>query len=237
MNEFFTNFFVKHTYQDTYNTLTYNKFDQHIQKSIPKYKKTQLLKIKHIIKKPKGNLLDIGGTTGAFCKTVSIHSNINTKNIDTNAAALNYSKLFTVKNYKIINKDIMQHKNKKYDVINASMTLQFINKNRSQHIEHIVNLLANDGELFIDEKVYTNNFYAKELLNNIRKLKYFTAKQVYKKFKIINNLNKNIVKHELLVALLSKHFRHIVCYYNESNFVGYYATNNTINYRHFKTMI
>lgn len=235
MNDFFVKFFSGNTVDDIYNTLTYNLFDRHIKKSVPKYKKIQKQKIKYIIKSKDKNLLDVGGTTGSFCKTISLTSNIKTINLDINNSNIKtYNEAIPVKNYKYISNDFIKYKGKKFDFINCSMTLPFISSKRKEHIKLIKLKLNKNGEVFIEEKVKTNFFYFNELLNWLNKLIRINPKQNYFKISLIKKLNKNIITEVEFVKLLKSNFKYVDKYYSFFNYIGYYATNDINKFKKFK---
>lgn len=233
MNKFFSSFFLDDKSKTIYDIFTHNNFDRHIRKSIPNFYKTQLLKINYLKTYNNYNILDIGGTTGALCKTIALVSNNKTYNLDPNEEILFFNLLIPVINYQYINKSFEDLEVNKYDVINETMTFQFINKNRSYHLLKVNTLLDQEGELFIEEKVKTRYFYIKELLNMIRKLIIFDPVTNIKKLKIIKEMNKNLVTEQYLSDIICSHWIYSVRYYKNLNFVGYYATNSKNKYNNF----
>lgn len=234
MNNFFTNKVkVEDKTKIIYDVLTNNHFDKHIRNSIPKFYETQLKKINLICKlKDVESLLDIGGTTGSFIKTVTLNSDIKTLSIDINKNAETYFNFLKVKNcsYKNIDFYKFSKTNKKFDLINETMTFQFIDKNRDEHIKIIKNMLKEKGIVFIEEKVKKKYFILYEIINFFRKLKYFSFFENTDKLKLIKKMNKNILSDDELLKILTDNFDFVYRYYNSHNFVGYVCSNNYVVY-------
>ena len=230
MNEFFSSFFEDENVKSIYETFTANEFDKHIKKSIPKFKKSQLAKINYIIKSDAKNLLDIGGTTGALCKTISTLSNIKTVNVDINKDIKKFSDLFTVSDYEFVCCDIFDYEDYSFDIVNETMTLQFIDNQRLSHVKYLRNKLNYDGVLFIEEKLKGQFFYIKEFLNFVRKIKNLNIIKTVKKTKLIKSMNNNLVSKKELEEYLKSNFKYVYLYNNSLNFYSYFATNSETKY-------
>lgn len=233
MNNFFSSFFDYDKSQAIYDIFTSNNFDKHIKKSIPYFYKTQLFKINYLRSAKNYKVLDIGGTSGALCKTISLTSYNKTFNLDPSEEILFFNLLIPVINYQYINKSFEDLEVSKYDVINETMTFQFINKNRSYHLLKVNRLLDQEGELFIEEKVKTKFFYINEIINFIRKLFLFSPITNFKKIKIVKKMNKNLITEQYLSDLIDSHWKYKIRYYKKLNFVGYYATNSENKFNNF----
>jgi len=152
-----------------------NKFDHHIEKSIPMYNEFHWLgeQLSDYYLKEDSIVYDIGCSTGTFLKKIS-HRHKNkkkakyygidiVKNMIKYAHKKNYSK-----NIKYLNKDITKFKLKKSDLIISFYTIQFIQpKKRQELLNKIYKSLNWGGALFFVEKVRSYDARTQEQMSNI----------------------------------------------------------------------
>ncbi len=147
-------------------------FDEHIAKSIPGYRETQLRKGNAVVKAyPEGaRVLDIGGSEGSWDKAISKLSDgkIETVVADPNPTmadffrtksevpGANYAEAAWVRGFEDEGKQIPAFDDvKPFDVINESMVFQFISPFREEQIRAVKKHLAEDGVFLTDEKLRT----------------------------------------------------------------------------------
>ena len=125
----------------TFSNNVANKFDHHIEKSIPMYNEFHWLgeQLSDYYLKDDSIVYDIGSSTGTFLKNLSNrHKNKNKikyygidiiENMVKYAQKKNYSK-----NIKYLNKDITKFKLQKSDLIISFYTIQFIQPKKRQEL-------------------------------------------------------------------------------------------------------
>lgn len=176
------------------------EFDEHIACSIPTFRECQLTKAWAISTAipTNGSMLDIGGSEGTMLKTIATAApDANFINLEPNkdmSSAFNESKphnavdvnmafLEGFDNVEAYGK--IPGVNPEFDVINETMTFQFIKKDRVAFINEVKRLLKRDGIFFTEEKfqlldkaTYIGNENKKDKLH---KSKYFTPEQLESK--------------------------------------------------------
>ena len=173
------------------------KFDYHINKSIPIYKELQwlALQLSDYYIKEDSVVYDIGCSTGKFLKLLATRHKNKKKlkffGIDIVKKMINYAKIKN--NYKKITyqtKDVNKYKFKKSDLFISFYTIQFIHpKKRQDLINKIYKSLNWGGAFFFVEKVRSYDARTQDQLTNI-----------YEEFKINNGFTlKEIInkKHSL----------------------------------------
>lgn len=159
----------------TFSNNVADKFDHHIEKSIPMYNEFHWLgeQLSDYYLKDDSIVYDIGSSTGTFLKNISNrHKNKKkikyygidiVKNMVKYAQKKNYSK-----NIKYLNKDITKFKLQKSDLIISFYTIQFIQpKKRQELLNKIYKSLNWGGALFFVEKVRSYDARTHEQMSNI----------------------------------------------------------------------
>lgn len=162
------------------------KFDYHINKSIPLYSEFQWIacQLSDYFLKEDSIVYDIGCSTGTFLKLLA-HRHKNKKKIkfyglDIVKSMIDFAKKKSnYKNIQYINKDISNFKFKKSDLIISFYTIQFIHPKKRQNIlNKIYKHLNWGGGLFFVEKVRSYDARTQDMLTNI-----------YEEFKINNGFS------------------------------------------------
>jgi hypothetical protein len=217
-------------------------FDGHITRSIPAHGEMQTVTAKTVIDVlPKGGkVLDIGGSEGAWAKSITKGSGgkVKTEIVDPNTSMEKFFNSKPVEGSTYINKPYMTgwdgvepHKTtEKADVVHESMVFQFINKDRAKQLDYIIeNDLKPDG-LFITEEKFMEPaeiWKKNEALKNEYKSQYFEAKDMdAKSAQVLEGMNKNMISSLEMERLLTSKFKHVGKYWDSGNFKGYLATND-----------
>lgn len=217
-------------------------FDGHISRSIPAHGEMQTVTAKTVLDVlPKGGkVLDIGGSEGAWGKSITKASDgkIRTEIVDPNTSMEKFFNSKPVEGSTYINKPYMTgwdgvepHKTvEKADVVHESMVFQFINKNRAEQLDYIIeNDLKPDG-LFITEEKFLEPAHIwkpNEAVKNEYKSQYFEAKDMdAKSAQVLEGMNKNMISSLEMERLLVSRFKHVGKYWDSGNFKGYLATND-----------
>jgi hypothetical protein len=147
-------------------------FDEHIETNIPVFRDIQLRKIAVIASMfPNGGrLIDLGGSTGSFGKTITIlNPKIKTINLDANDKMKERHEMNPVEGAEFVKgaffegfDDVEAYKpTEKFDVVHESMLFQFITWERGQFIDEIAdNYLTEDGFLAATP-CYSRHFFCK----------------------------------------------------------------------------
>ena len=159
------------------------RFDYHINKSIPLYKQYQWLslQISDYFIKQDSRVYDLGCSTGSFLKLLAKRHKRKKKvkfyGIDTVINMTNFAKKNNnYENIKYLNKDICNFNLKKSDLIISFYTIQFIHpKKRQVVLNKIYKSLNWGGAFFFVEKVRSYDARTQDMLTNI-----------YEEFKINN---------------------------------------------------
>lgn len=240
-HETFINEQVKHT----------GNFDEHIAKSIPTFKETQIRKGQAILEAlPEGGrVLDIAASEGSLMKTVSALSEgrIETVSLDPNPEMAAF---FRDKS-EVLGAEYAEeaflagfdeipafNPAEKFDVINESMGFQFISPERAEQIAEAKRLLKPEGVLLTEEKVQNSNWKANEEFKDKNyKTKYFTESELKAKdtrvgfqqskdeVKAVGMVD-NMVSADSLEQTLRDNFEHVVQYWDSGNFKGYAASDS-----------
>lgn len=180
-------------------------FDEHIAKSIPGYRETQLQKGNAIVKSyPEGaRVLDIGGSEGSWDKSISQLSDgkIETLVVDPNPSmaeffrtksevpGADYVEAAWGRGFEDEGKTVPKFDDaKKFDVINESMVFQFISPERTEQVREAKRLLKDDGVFLTDEKLRTPEaeWKANETKKDAEYKKvYFSDKELSAKDKVV----------------------------------------------------
>ena len=154
-----------------------NKFDKHIEKSVPIYNETQWLCIEISDYFIKNNTLvyDLGCSTGSFLKKLFIRhkhkKKINFFGIDIVKEMIKFAKKNN-SNSKIryLQQDLLKAKLKKNNFTISFFTIQFIDqKDRQKLIDKIFQSLNWGGAFFFAEKIRSSNARNQEMTNEIYK--------------------------------------------------------------------
>lgn len=238
-------------FHDTYKQFAGN-FDQHIETSIPGYRELQVKKGTAITQAfPGASVLDIGGSEGSWAKAVSTIGGNRTVNLDPNAAMIEHYRKNPVENAEIAPYAFLEgfeHEGiqyprfdpgETYDIVNESMTFQFISPNRALHVMEVKRLLSDDGLFLTDEKVITDNWEENERTKDAWKSQFYTQDQISDKQDLLNvsddeqivGLVGNMVHHHDLEVALESQFAVVHQYWSSGNFVAYACSNNhdTVN--------
>lgn len=241
-------------------------FDDHIAKSIPTFREVQVRKA-HAIVRVFGNqpssIIDIGGDEGSLNKTVSALSkgNIQSTVLDPNAEMASFfNSRSQVPGSKFVQKafisgwqddsgqqiDSLHADNHldRYDIAHENMTFQFINNNRTQHIQEVKRLLKPNGVLITQEKLITapDQWKSNEMLKDREhKNIYYSADDLAAKQKVVGvsfqqekpdpnkvNMVDNMVKQEDFERILSANFHCVIQFWDAGNFKGYVASDNAV---------
>jgi tRNA (cmo5U34)-methyltransferase len=230
-------------------------FDEHISKSIPGYKDTQIRKGAALVEAfPEGaKILDIGASEGSLMKTVSSLSDgkIETVSLDPNPdmaeffrtksqvpGAVFEEKAF-LKGFEDAGKTVEAYAPEdRFDAINESMVFQFISPEREAQIAEAKRLLKPEGVLMLEEKVKNPGWQANEAKKDSEyKNRYFSTDELKEKDRRIGfqqakqetkavGMVDNMVEQSALEGLLSENFKHVVQYWDSGNFKGYAASDS-----------
>jgi ubiquinone/menaquinone biosynthesis C-methylase UbiE/GNAT superfamily N-acetyltransferase len=230
-------------------------FDEHISKSIPTFKETQVRKGDAIVKSyPDGaRVLDIGASEGSLMKTVSALSDgkIETVSLDPNpdmakffrekseVPGASYVEEAFLNGFKDGDKEVPAYKpTEKFDVVHEAMVFQFISPEREAQIAEAKRLMKPEGVLLIEEKVKNPAWAANEAKKDRSyKDKYFSKAELAEKDKRVGfqqakqetkavGMVDNMVEQTTLEELLSKNFSDVVQYWDSGNFKGYAASDS-----------
>ncbi len=231
--------YVYNLYQD--------KFDKHINASIPLYFGTQLATIHSVSKIAKNNnitILDIGSSNGTWGKTLAyLNQNITVHSLDPNdnmsvednMYPFNFKEIKESFVYKCCDKKIFNNE-VKYDVIKESMAFQFISDSRDKLVKAVNSMLKDDGIFISEEKFILPNldYRNNEELKDKYKAKHFKAKDIAeKKDNILGELSSNQVKYSKYIKVLLSNFKYIKTYYKAGNFIGVVASNSRVSIANF----
>jgi len=215
-----------------------NKFDDHINASIPLYLETQLSTIDALLKTDKKiKVLDIGSSNATWAKTlayIGTSSKIDVTVLDPNDDILEPANEMRLDNFHVENKSfVFECCNKdiydtfenagKFDVIKESMSFQFISQFRSKLVDEVYYTLAEDG-LFLTEEKFEGPRENEFLKDTIFKSRYFKDDDIENKKEIIDDMK--IVKYKFYVNILKGYFRFVYVYYRAGNFVGLACSNS-----------
>lgn len=224
-------------------------FDEHIATSIPLYRELQLTLAEVIVKNayisPWTSLYDIGGSEGAWIKTLSILGVECTINVDCNKdmqKAFNSNLPDTINICQFALASFLEPTDGvpkfvppvKANIVHAGMAFQFMSFNRNACIEEVINnYLLPNGLFLIEEKLLTGDEWEEgELFKDNFKRQYYTEEQLQaKENDVLKNMHNNLVSKEDLLSVLYEHFENVYCYYKAGNFYGYACSNSvhTIN--------
>lgn len=185
-------------------------FDDHIAKSIPTYRETQIRKghaIASAFKDKQAKMLDIGGSEGSFAKAVTQMSRgmVQTTVLDPNQQMANFfQKKSQVQGSRYEPKAFIKgwHNDdgtevpalnadtttERYDVIHEAMTFQFISNQRTQQVAEAKRLLAPGGLFITEEKLRTHEedwHRYEQFKDQTYKNKYYTSQDLSDKQKIV----------------------------------------------------
>ncbi len=230
-------------------------FDEHISKSIPTFKETQVRVGDALIKSyPEGaRVLDVGASEGSLMKTVSALSEgkIETVSLDPNP---DMAKFFREKSevpgatfeekafregFADSGREVTAFDSAdKFDVVHETMVFQFISPEREAQIGEAKRLMKPDGVLLVEEKV-KNSKWAENETKKDREYKdrYFSKAELAAKDKVVGfqqaktetkavGMVDNMVQQANLEGLLGGQFDHVVQYWDSGNFKGYAASDS-----------
>lgn len=237
-------------------------FAEHISKSIPLYLESQVALGDAIVKSyPEGaRVLDVGSSEGYFGKAISDQSGgkIETVSLDPNndmRAAFDRTPAvkgatFTTDAFREGFQDgdtfvKAYNSAEPFDVINESMTFQFINNDRAGQFAEVKRLLKPDGVFSTRQKVLNDSWAANEALKDSQwKNKYFTAEDLKAKESVVGfkqskseekavGMVDNMVTDLALEAELKNNFKHVEQIWDSGNFKGYAASDDAAKLRTF----
>jgi SAM-dependent methyltransferase len=238
-------------------------FDEHIAKSIPTYRETQLRKGTAIIALAgDGDLavLDIGGSEGSWDKAVTQLSGgkVTTVTVDPNPAMSDFfhekSKVPGAQHVTAAFREGFEDEGKhipafdstkKFDVVNESMTFQFINPDRAGQVAEVKRLLAPDGLFITDEKLRDPKWAENEAKKDKDfKSVYFSDEELKAKDKVVGfqqakqetktvGMIDNMVTPEQYEQILRDHFKFVSQYWDSGNFKGYVASDDLLKLQKF----
>jgi 2'-5' RNA ligase len=238
-------------FYDTHKQFAGN-FDQHIETSIPGYRELQVKKGTAITQAfPGASVLDIGGSEGSWAKAVSAIGGNRTVNLEPNAAMVEHYFKNPVEGAEIAPYAFLEgfehngdqyprfDPGETYDIVNESMTFQFISPNRAEHIMEVKRLLSDGGLFLTDEKVVNDNWDENERVKDAWKSQFYSEQQQAEKQKVVNynddesavGMVSNMVHHNDLESALESQFSVVHQYWSSGNFVGYACSDNrdTVN--------
>lgn len=226
-------------------------FDDHIALSIPTYRDAQYaVGVALINTFDSATMMDIAAAEGTQAKTISDLSGgkIKTLSLDPSSAfrtSFNQSPVdgatFTMTAFGYGENDTgvawteangteikyYDAGDKKFDIIQESMTFQFINDERGAQIARMAELLTETGMVVINEKLQNADWDKNEKQKNEYKSKSFKAEDMTKKARqVLEGMNKNMVHHSELEQILKDNFKYVVQYWDSGNFKGYVASNS-----------
>jgi SAM-dependent methyltransferase len=230
-------------------------FDEHIAKSIPGFRETQVRTGSAIVKTfGKGaDMLDIAASEGSYAKTISARSNgsIKTVSLDPNpdmaqffakqskVPGANYDTSAFLQGFEDNGKVVPAYNpTKRFDVVHESMGFQFISPDREPQFAEAKRLMKPDGVFLTEEKVRNGAWAANEAKKDAGyKAKFFTGEELAKKNEVVGfqqseqetqkvGMLDNMVTDVDLEAALAKNFKHVVQYWDSGNFRGYAASDN-----------
>jgi SAM-dependent methyltransferase len=234
-------------FYDTYKGHAGN-FDQHIETSIPGYREVQVRKGAAITQAfPNASVLDIGGSEGSWGKAVSQLGGQRTVNVEPNNAMAEQFAANPVQNAELVPHAFGEgfaeypkfEPNEQYDIINESMTFQFISPERTGQIAEVKRLLKPGGLFITDEKVITQNWHENERVKDEWKKQFYTQDQLAEKQQVVNyqdeesavGMVSNMIPQQDLENILRQNFHFVQNYWSSGNFQGYLASDSqeTIN--------
>jgi SAM-dependent methyltransferase len=228
-------------FHDTYKQYAGN-FDAHIETSIPGYREHQVKKGAALADRfQQWSVLDIGGSEGSWNKAVSQIGGNETVNLEPNAAMIDQFHRNPVQNAKLIPHafgESFEHggtqypkfePDRTYDVVNESMTFQFVSPDRPGQVAEVLRLLTPGGLFLTDEKVITEDWMLNERKKDAWKSQFYTPEQLQEKQQIVNvqdessavGMVSNMVHQKDLEATLQQYFQTVTQYWSSGNFVGY----------------
>lgn len=219
----------------------YGDFDVHIEASIPDYRGKEVRKGVALTKAfPGARVLDIGASEGTWGKALS-EQGMETVSLDPNEA-MHASWLKTEVPGASFSQetigpgfdDFKQHTDYgSYDVVNESMTFQFISNDRRGQVKEVKKMLRPGGLAIFDEKVLGPQWAKNESLKDKWKSQFFTTKQQRAKNKIVkfqgdpsSGMMLNMVRGDHLDKVLNENFATVKPYWKQGNFVGYLASDD-----------
>lgn len=218
-------------------------FDNHIACSIPTFRECQLSKA-HAIRHTEdtgAHILDIGGSEGTFLKTVAFMAkDLNCYNLEPNKDMVENFNKFRPTNCHIVPQAFLEGfddieaadiPDNSFDVINETMTFQFIKRNRLEFVTEVARILKEDGVFFTEEKfqhkdagVYARNERKKD--THHKKL-YFTKDQITAKAEeVLVGMSELQALSTTYVSILEDQFKYVYEYWSSGNFKGYLCTNS-----------
>lgn len=230
------------------------EFDEHIACSIPTFRECQLTKAWAIATAiPNGgSMLDIGGSEGTMLKTVATAApDANFFNLDPNMdmlSAFNRNKptnalpipLAFLEGFEGV--EAYDPFLPAYDVINETMTFQFIKKDRVVFVDEVKRLLKSDGIFFTEEKFqhpskaeYLGNENKKDRLH---KIKYFTPEQLAAKTEQVlvgmSELQADVLEYR---QLLESKFKFVSAYWVSGNFKGFMCSDSEDTFKLYQSLM
>lgn len=218
-------------------------FDEHIACSIPTFRECQLAKAWAIASAlPKGgSVLDIGGSEGTMLKTAaSLAPDGFFFNLEPNedmCRSFNQNKpencLPIPQAFQEGFGDVPKYNpyNPAYDVINETMTFQFIKKDRVAFIDEVKRMLKPEGVFFTEEKFRNNKtwlYQNRETFKDLNhKSKYFTVDQITAKAEaVLTGMQELQAYEDEYVSLLKSKFKHVYAYWRSGNFAGFICSDS-----------
>ncbi len=230
-------------------------FDEHIAKSIPGFRETQIKTGNAIVRVyPQGaEVLDIAASEGSYGKTISALSGgkIKTTSLDPNPDMAKFFDLKSKVSGATYDTSAFLHgfddggthvpaykPAKRFDVVHESMGFQFISPERGAQIAEAKRLMKPDGVMLTEQKVLNGNWAANEAHKDANyKSKYFSGEDLAKKNKIVGfqqseqetkkvGMLDNMVHDTALEGVLAQNFKHVTQYWDSGNFKGYAASDN-----------
>lgn len=231
------------TFHDTAQTYAGN-FDTHIETSIPDYRGVQVRKGVALSKAfPGAHILDIGGSEGSWAKTMALNG-VQATVLDPNRAMHDFFQQTSVPGASYAPDSFgpgftdddgtvyPQHTAYgQYDIVNESMTFQFISPDRESQIAEAKRMLKPGGLLILDEKLLNDNWQQNEATKDQWKQQFFTPEDLQRKNEVVRFANavgmvSNMVHVNDLEGVLRKNFAYVQRYWESGNFMGYLASDN-----------
>ena len=212
-----------------------NKFEKHIEKSVPFYHEGHSLinSYSDFFIKDNSLIYDIGCSTGLLVKKLLKHDQkkkIKIIGIDSVSSMVRKAKKENKKDKRasFVVKDIEKYKLKKSSLITAYYTIQFIHPHVRQKItDKIYESLNWGGAFIIFEKVRGNDARFNEYMNQIyydfKSKKGFTAEEIINKSKSLKGILEPFSSKGNYALLKRSGFKDIMTFFRWNNFEGLLA--------------
>jgi hypothetical protein len=119
-----------------------------------------------------------------------------------------------------------------FDIIIEDTTFQMYSKNRKKQINHVFNVLKNNGIFVIIEKMMhknKNKYQEMEARKDMFKKQFFLDDQIKKKYEILDIMEQYQVTLEEAIEALKAQFSNVSIFWNSGNFYSLAASNSEKN--------